>query len=73
MTTSACEDLENTEEDLEQLDDQTNTNGHQFSDEILQQLELLHNSVKQVNEIFSDNEEEEQNSGIFYAHLVYVN
>ena len=73
MTTSACEDLANTEEDLEQLDDQTNTNGHQFSDEILQQLELLHNSVKQVNEIFSDNEEEEQNSGIFYAHLVYVN
>ena len=69
MTTTACEDLANTGEDLEQLDDQTSD--HQFSDEILQQLELLQHSVKQVNEIFTDNEG--QNTGIFYAHLVFVN
>ena len=40
-----------------------------FGDDILQQLETLQNSVKEVNDMFDSG----INSGIFYAELVHVN
>ena len=55
----------------------------EFSQEILAQLEILHNSVKEVNDMFQDtapsprhedpsHQPQQQHTGIYFAHLVYV-
>ena len=55
----------------------------EFSQEILAQLEILHNSVKEVNDMFQDtapsprhedpsHQQQQQHTGIYFAHLVYV-
>ena len=46
-----------------------------FSEEILQKLETLHNSVQEVNEMFDEpcnNSNDSSNSGIYFAQIVYV-
>ena len=45
-------------------------NPSRFSEEILQQLETLHNSVQEVNEMFD--EPCNSNTGIYFADIVYV-
>ena len=56
----------------------TNEAGMQSNEDILLQLETLQNSVKEVNEMFYSNENSEiqchnsDNTGIFYADLVFV-
>ena len=48
-----------------------------FSEEILQKLETLHNSVQEVNEMFDEpcnnsSNSNSSNSGIYFAQIVYV-
>ena len=43
-----------------------------FSEEILQKLETLHNSVQEVNEMFDEPCNNSSNSGIYFAQIVYV-
>ena len=46
-----------------------------FSEEILQKLETLHNSVQEVNEMFDEpcnSSNNSSNSGIYFAQIVYV-
>ena len=58
-------------------------NQPEFSQEILAQLEILHNSVKEVNDMFQDtspsprheepsHQQQQQHTGIYFADLVYV-
>ena len=45
-----------------------------FSEEILQKLETLQNSVQEVNEMFDEpcSNNSSSNSGIYFAQIVYV-
>ena len=44
-----------------------------FSEEILQKLETLQNSVQEVNEMFDEPcSNSRSNSGIYFAQIVYV-
>ena len=45
-----------------------------FSEEILQKLETLQNSVQEVNEMFDEpcSNSSSSNSGIYFAQIVYV-
>ena len=44
-----------------------------FSEEILQKLETLHNSVQEVNEMFDEPcNSNSSNCGIYFAEIVYV-
>ena len=44
-----------------------------FSEEILQKLETLHNSVQEVNEMFDEPcNNNSSNCGIYFAEIVYV-
>ena len=58
----------NQEEYCEQL---SSTEPSKFSEEILQKLETLHNSVQEVNEMF-DEPCNSSNCGIYFAEIVYV-
>ena len=59
----------NQEEYCEQLS--STTEPSRFSEEILQKLETLHNSVQEVNEMF-DEPCHSSNCGIYFAEIVYV-
>ena len=57
------------EEYCEQL---SSTEPSRFSEEILQKLETLHNSVQEVNEMFDEPCNNNSNCGIYFAEIVYV-
>ena len=57
------------EEYCEQL---SSTEPSRFSEEILQKLETLHNSVQEVNKMFDEPCNNSSNCGIYYAEFVYV-
>ena len=59
----------------ESCDKLSSSESSRFSDEILQKLETLHNSVQEVNEMFDEpcnSNTNSSNSGIYFAQIVYV-